>query len=53
MVRQVWLKKRADLKFDSILGDWPHPDWQGQIEQHLFRGAPFLNEVVFFHLLTR
>jgi Domain of unknown function (DUF4336) len=45
--------KRRDLKFDSILGDDPHPDWQGQIEQHLFRGAPRLNEVVFFHPATQ
>jgi hypothetical protein len=45
-------EKRRDLKFDSILSDEAHPDWQGQIEQHLFRGAPLLNEVVFFHPAT-
>ncbi len=44
--------KRKDLKFTSILGDEAHADWQGQIEQHLFRGAPFLNEVVFCHPAT-
>jgi Domain of unknown function (DUF4336) len=46
-------EKRKDLKFDSILGDDPHPDWAGQIEQHLFRGASILNEVIFFHPTTR
>src|SRR5487761_1385496 len=45
--------KRKDLTFASILGDEAEPDWRGQIEQHLFRGAPFLNEVVFFHRATR
>ena len=47
-------QKRQDLKFDQVLGfDWPHADWQGQIQQHLFRGAPILNEVVFYHRSTR
>jgi hypothetical protein len=45
--------KREDLKFSSILSDEAHADWQGQVEQHLFRGAPVLNEVVFFHPATR
>src|SRR5262249_19915629 len=47
---QAWLhgapslmEKRRDLKFNSILGDLPSTDWSGQIEQHLFRGAPLLN----------
>jgi len=44
---------RRDLKLDSVLGDEPHPDWAGQIEQHLFKGAPALNEVVFFHPSSR
>ena len=42
-------EKRKDLNFDSILGNDADPYWQGQIEQHLFGGAPLLNEVVFFH----
>ncbi|HEY6417659.1 MAG TPA: DUF4336 domain-containing protein [Candidatus Binataceae bacterium] len=46
-------EKRKDLKFDSTLSDTAPPEWQGQLEQHLFRGAPFLNEVVFFHAPTR
>jgi hypothetical protein len=47
-------EKRQDLKFDHALGfDWPHSDWQGQIQQHLFRGAPALNEMAFFHPATR
>src|SRR6516164_5735430 len=46
-------KKRPDLPFTGELGDEPRTEWRGQIEQHLFRGAPALNEVVFFHPATR
>jgi hypothetical protein len=46
-------EKRKDLIFDSTLSDDAHPEWRDQIEQHLFRGAPVLNEVVFFHRATR
>ena len=46
-------EKRKDLKFDSILSDESDPDWRGEIDQHLFRGAPLLNEVVFFYRPTR
>ena len=46
-------KKRPDLRITSELGDEPQNEWRGEIEQHLFRGAPPLNEVVFFHPATR
>ena len=46
-------KKRPDLRITSELGDEPQNEWRGEIEQHLFRGAPRLNEVVFFHPATR
>ena len=46
-------KKRPDLRFKDELGNEPQTEWRGQIEQHLFRGAPPLNEVVFFHPATR
>ncbi len=44
---------RRDLKLDAILGDEPQSDWAGEIDQHLFKGAPSLNEVVFFHRPSR
>jgi len=47
------LGARRDLKFDSILGDQAHPDWAGAIGQHFFKGASFLNEIVFFHRASR
>jgi len=46
-------EKRQDLRFDEVLSDEPPAAWRGQLEQHLFRGAAFLNEVVFFHPATR
>lgn len=46
-------KKRPDLRIDELLSDTPPPIWAGQLEQHLFKGAPIMNEVVFFHPPTR
>lgn len=46
-------EKRPDLKFAAELGDEAPDAWRADVEQHLFRGAPFLNEVVFFHPATR
>jgi len=45
--------KRKDLRFFALLGDEPRPEWKGQIEQRLFKGTPWLNEVVFFHPASR
>ena len=45
--------KRKDLAFFAMLGDEPMPEWRGTIEQRFFRGAPWLNEVVFFHPTSR
>jgi len=46
-------EKRKDIRFDVVLTDDPPEAWRGQVEQHIFRGAPFINEVVFFHPATR
>lgn len=45
--------KRKDLRFDEELGDTAPSEWRGQLEQTLFQGAPFMNEVVFFHPPSR
>ncbi|MFI5314956.1 MAG: DUF4336 domain-containing protein [Myxococcota bacterium] len=45
--------KRPDLKFAEELGDTAPSLWRSEIEQHVFRGAPFLGEVVFFHPSSR
>jgi uncharacterized protein DUF4336 len=46
-------EKRSDLKFAAELSDSPPAAWAGSLEQLLFRGAPFLSEVVFFHPESR
>jgi len=45
--------KRKDVNFHAVLGDEPPSEWRGALEQHLFRGVPALNEVVFFHPASR
>jgi Domain of unknown function (DUF4336) len=47
------LGARRDLKLDAVLGDEPQSEWAGEIDQHLFKGATGLNEVVFFHRPSR
>lgn len=45
---------RQDIRFaPAPLSDQPHPDWAGTLDQHLVRGVPRLNEVVFFHRASR
>lgn len=46
-------EKRRDISFHGVLSNDAPPEWHGQIEQHVFRGASFMNEVVFFHAATR
>src|SRR5438477_492194 len=43
----------APLRFDAVLTDEAPEAWRGQLDQHVFRGASFINEVVFFHPPTR
>lgn len=45
---------RRDLRFaPEPLFDVPHPDWAGPLAQHLVRGMPRINEVVFLHRASR
>jgi hypothetical protein len=46
-------EKRRELRVDAVLGDQPAAEWRDRIDQHLFRGAPVLNEVVFLHAPSR
>lgn len=45
--------QKRDVRFGAELSDTPHPDWAGVLEQHLVRGMPKMNEVVFFHPASR
>jgi hypothetical protein len=44
---------KRDVRFGAELSDTPHPEWVGVLEQHLVRGMPRMNEVVFFHPASR
>jgi hypothetical protein len=45
---------RPDIRFVAEpLSDAPPPDWSGTIDQHLVRGMPRLNELVFLHRPSR
>ena len=46
-------EKRGALQFHGILSDEAPAEWKADLAQHLFRGAPFLSEVVFFHAESR
>lgn len=44
---------RPDLKFTDALSDTPAPAWATTFAQHVLRGMPRLNEVVFLHRPSR
>jgi len=46
-------KRRPDLRFDAELGDEPDPAWASDIDQVIFRGSLFMEEVTFFHRASR
>ena len=47
------IKKRPDLKFHAELADAPDPAWAADIDQVVFRGSFFMDEVAFFHRRSR
>jgi len=46
-------RKRTDLRFHAELGDEPDPAWAAEIDQAVFRGSFFMEEVVFLHRPSR
>jgi hypothetical protein len=46
-------RRRRDLRFDSQLGDEPHPAWVADIDQVVVHGSFVMDEVVFFHRSSR
>ena len=45
--------RQPSLDFHAELGDEPDPAWADDIDQVIFRGSLFMEEVVFFHRLSR
>lgn len=52
-VRERAAQQRLSVSFDADLGDEPPRAWAGEIEQLLFRGSRFMEEVVFLHRPSR
>jgi hypothetical protein len=52
-VRERAASQRLDVSFDADLGDLPEEAWQEDLDQLVFRGSRFIQEVVFFHRKTR
>ncbi len=42
-------EKRKDITFTGILNDCPIKEWEENIDQVVFEGSVFSNEVIFFH----
>ena len=46
-------RKAPDIEFDRMLGDRPDPGWEADFDQVLVRGSRFIQEVTFYHKLTK
>lgn len=42
-------KQQIEVTFDADLEDEPPPQWAADLDQSIFRGSRFMDEVVFFH----
>lgn len=47
------IKKRPDILFDAELTDKAEVAWQAEIQQVIFHGSPFMEEVVFYHARSK
>jgi hypothetical protein len=45
--------QKIDVHFDADLKDVSEPDWADEIDQMIFRGGRFMEEIVFFHKSSR
>jgi Domain of unknown function (DUF4336) len=52
-VRERAASQRIEVAFDEDLGDAPPPAWAEELDQLIFGGSRFLEEVVFFHQASR
>ena len=48
-VRERAASQNIEVEFDSDLGDEPEPAWRENLDQLIFHGSRFMEEVVFFH----
>jgi hypothetical protein len=52
-VRERAASQGVGVDFDADLGDLPEEAWSGDLDQLVFQGSRFMEEVVFFHRGTR
>ena len=52
-VRERAVSQDVDVAFDAELGNEPDPAWRADLDQLIFRGSRFMEEVAFFHRNTR
>ncbi len=52
-VRERAKSQEIEVEFDADLGDEPEPVWREDLDQLIFRGSRFMEEVVFFHRASR
>lgn len=52
-VRERAASQKIDVAFDANLGAEPDAAWAADIDQIIFRGSRFMEEVVFFHRKTK
>lgn len=46
-------RKRPDIEFDAELSACPDDEWCKEIDQIIFQGSPAMEEVVFYHKLSK
>ena len=46
-------KKRKDIHFNKNLQDQPSKEWRDEIDQMIFKGCFFMEEVFFFHKVSK
>ena len=46
-------KKRKDIHFNGNLHDHPNNEWKDELDQMIFKGCAFMEEVFFFHKSTK
>ena len=47
------VEKRLDLRFQDILKNFPEPEWKNDLDQTIFSASWLMEEVIFFHRLSR
>ncbi len=47
------VRKRPDIRFHGVLGDEPEAEWAADVDQLLFAGSFFLDELFFLHRASR